>query len=91
MVIERRRKLKAAAGRAVEHMDYYSMFAELRMCVIGVRWFDRNVALEIAPNDPSAMIHTPFTRILAKRLGMPLPEISPAFFTMMKMVAGRKS
>jgi aminoglycoside phosphotransferase (APT) family kinase protein len=74
---------EAAAGRKAEHLDYYDVVVALRMALVAVGAFDRQVGIgNIPPTNKS--LHANFmTLYLAERLGMELPELGPDFYAFM--------
>jgi aminoglycoside phosphotransferase (APT) family kinase protein len=74
---------ETAAGRKAEHLDYYDVVVALRMALVAVGAFDRQVGIgNIPPTNKS--LHANFmTLYLAERLGMELPELGPDFYAFM--------
>ena len=69
---------EAESGRRVEDMDYYSLMAEFRMTVVGVRAGDRRAG-GIGRLKVEDMLQNPSARMLARRMDVPLPEKGPAY------------
>jgi aminoglycoside phosphotransferase (APT) family kinase protein len=67
-------------GRQLENLDYYDVFATFRMAIIGMRAVDRQIGLGRIPAATSARTHSPIMRMLAAKLGEPLPEVGKDFF-----------
>lgn len=69
---------EAATGRKAQDMEYYSTLAEFRMATVGVRAADRRagglgrVSVDDLAQNPSA-------RLVAGRLGLPLPPKGSAY------------
>jgi aminoglycoside phosphotransferase (APT) family kinase protein len=74
---------EAATGRKAHHLDYYDVVVALRMALVVVGAFDRQVGIgNILPENKS--LHANFmTLYLAERLGMELPELGPDFYAFM--------
>ena len=74
---------EAAAGRKAQHLDYYDVVVALRMALVVVGAFDRQVGVgNIAPENKSLSANF-MTLYLAERLGMDLPELGPDFYAFM--------
>jgi len=73
-----------AAGRRVANLDYYDVVVGLRMALVAVGAFDRQVALgNIAPTNTAADNNL-MTLYLAERLNLPLPELGSDFRDFMR-------
>ncbi|GAC1418404.1 MAG: phosphotransferase family protein [Novosphingobium sp.] len=74
---------EAATGRKAQHLDYYDVVVALRMALVVVGAFDRQVGVgNITPDNKS--LHANFmTSYLAERLGMELPVLGPDFYAFM--------
>lgn len=68
------------AGRKLENLDYYDVLATFRMAIVGMRAVDRQIALGRIPVTTTARTHSPIMRMLAGKLGQPLPQIGQDFF-----------
>lgn len=68
-----------AAGRQVGNMDYYEIVAGLRMGIVAIRQFDRQVHLGNIPAHNRSLTDNQMTAYLARRLGMPVPELGEDF------------
>jgi aminoglycoside phosphotransferase (APT) family kinase protein len=66
-------------GRKVDSMDYYETLATFRMAIVGVRAVDRQILLGTIPATTTARSNQPTQVLLAKRLGLPEPEIGQDF------------
>ena len=73
-----------AVGRKAQHLDYYDVVVALRMALVVVGAFDRQVALGNIPADNLSLNANFMTLYLAERLGMELPELGPDFYAFMK-------
>jgi aminoglycoside phosphotransferase (APT) family kinase protein len=74
---------ETAVGRKAEHLDYYDVVVALRMALVVVGAFDRQVGIgNIAPDNKSLDANL-MTAYLAERLGMDLPELGPDFYAFM--------
>lgn len=73
-----------AVGRKAEHLEYYGAVVALRMALVAVGAFDRQVSLgHIAPDNKSLDSNF-MTTILAEKLGMDPPELGPDFVAFMR-------
>lgn len=78
---------EAAAGRRVENIEYYEVLAMLRLAIIMVRGYDRQVALGNISRSSQAFTHNPMTAMLARRLALPVPEVGADFVELMAAAA----
>lgn len=74
---------EAAAGRKAEHLDYYDVVVGLRMALVVVGAFDRQVGIGNISVDNKSLDANLMTLYLAERLGMDLPELGPDFYQFM--------
>ncbi|MGB3796365.1 MAG: phosphotransferase, partial [Alteraurantiacibacter sp.] len=74
---------EAAVGRKAQHLDYYDIVVALRMALVAVGAFDRQVAIGNIPPDNLSLNDNFMTLYLAERLGMDLPELGPDFYAFM--------
>jgi aminoglycoside phosphotransferase (APT) family kinase protein len=74
---------EAAAGRKAEHLDYYDVVVALRMALVVVGAFDRQVGIGNIPPENKSLHANFMTLYLAERLGMELPELGPDFYAFM--------
>jgi aminoglycoside phosphotransferase (APT) family kinase protein len=74
---------EAAAGRKAEHLDYYDVVVALRMALVVVGAFDRQVGIGNIPPENKSLNANFMTLYLAERLGMELPELGPDFYAFM--------
>jgi aminoglycoside phosphotransferase (APT) family kinase protein len=74
---------ESIAGRRLENMDYYDVLATFRMAIVGMRAVDRQIGLGRIPDTTTARTHAPIMRMLAGKLGEPLPEVGRDFFEFM--------
>ncbi len=73
-----------ASGRTVRDLDYYDVVAALRMALVAVGAFDRQVGIgNIAPDNKSLNANL-MTLYLAERLGLEKPELGPDFVSFMR-------
>ena len=74
---------EAAAGRKAQHLDYYDVVVALRMALVVVGAFDRQVGVGNIPPENQSLNANFMTLYLAERLGMELPELGPDFYAFM--------
>jgi len=74
---------EAATGRAAQHLDYYDVVVALRMALVVVGAFDRQVGIGNIPSDNKSLNANFMTLYLAERLGMDLPELGADFYAFM--------
>jgi aminoglycoside phosphotransferase (APT) family kinase protein len=74
---------EAAAKRRAEHLDYYDIVVAVRMALVAVGAFDRQVGLGNITPDNKSLNANFMTLYLAERLGMELPELGPDFYAFM--------
>lgn len=74
---------EAAAGRKAQHMEYYDIVVGLRMALVAVGAFDRQVGIGNIPPENKSLNANFMTLYLAERLGMELPELGPDFYAFM--------
>lgn len=75
---------EAAAGRAAQHLDYYGVVVALRMALVAVGAFDRQVGIGNIPPENKSLNANFMTLTLAERLGMAPPELGPDFYAFMR-------
>ncbi len=73
-----------AAGRRVQHMEYYDIVAALRMALVAIGAFDRQVHLGNISADNESVDSNLMTLYLAERLNLKLPVFGPDFVQFMK-------
>jgi aminoglycoside phosphotransferase (APT) family kinase protein len=64
-------------GRAVEHIDYYEIFAALRFALVLIRATERYRSVGLVAFDTTFGSNSPPMRLLAQQLGLTVPELSP--------------
>jgi aminoglycoside phosphotransferase (APT) family kinase protein len=75
---------EAAVGREVRALEYYELLARFRMNIISIRASDRLVnAGRLAP-DVDVFTHNPITKMMARQLGLPIPEPGTGFAALLK-------
>ncbi|ARU17685.1 phosphotransferase family protein [Croceicoccus marinus] len=74
---------EAATGRKALHLKYYDVVVALRMALVVVGAFDRQVAMDNIPSTNKSLNANFMTLYLAERLGMDLPELGPDFYAFM--------
>ncbi len=74
---------EAATGRKAQHLDYYDVVVALRMALVVVGAFDRQVGVGNIPAENKSLNANFMTLYLAERLGMELPELGPDFYAFM--------
>jgi aminoglycoside phosphotransferase (APT) family kinase protein len=75
---------EAAAGREARHLDYYDVVVALRMALVVVGAFDRQVAMGNIASTNKSLNANFMTLYLAERLGMDVPELGPDFYAFMR-------
>lgn len=75
---------EAASGQTARHLDYYDIVAALRMALVAVGAFDRQVGIGNIPATNKSLNDNFMTQYLAEKLGLPLPEFGPDFVAFMK-------
>ncbi len=73
-----------ASGRKTRDMDYYDIVAALRMALVAVGAFNRQVGLGNIAVDNKSLNANLMTLYLAEKLGMDLPELGPDFVSFMR-------
>lgn len=74
---------ETAVGRKAEHLDYYDVVVALRMALVVVGAFDRQVGIGNITADNKSLDANLMTTYLAERLRMDLPELGPDFYAFM--------
>ena len=74
---------ETASGRKAQHLDYYDVVVALRMALVVVGAFDRQVGVGNIPPENTSLNANFMTLYLAERLGMELPELGPDFYAFM--------
>jgi len=74
---------EAATGRKARHLEYYDIVVALRMALVAIGAFDRQVAMGNITNENKSLNANFMTLYLAERLGMDLPELGPDFYAFM--------
>ena len=74
---------EAAVGRRAEHLDYYDIVVALRMALVAVGAFDRQVALGNIVASNASLNDNFMTLYLAEKLGMELPVLGADFTAFM--------
>jgi aminoglycoside phosphotransferase (APT) family kinase protein len=74
---------EAAAGREAVHLDYYDIVVALRMALVAVGAFDRQIGIGNIPPENKSLNANFMTLYLAERLGMTIPELGPDFYAFM--------
>jgi aminoglycoside phosphotransferase (APT) family kinase protein len=70
---------EARTGRTLADLDVYELMDELFMATTLIRQADRRVAKGVAPAANTMGHHNTVTQMLARRLGMAVPELSPDY------------
>src|SRR3546814_8434376 len=78
-------------GRKAENLDYYDIVVGLRMALVVVGAFDRQVSVGNVTADNKSLNANLMTMYLAEKMGMPLPELGPDFYAFMSNLTDRKS
>jgi aminoglycoside phosphotransferase (APT) family kinase protein len=79
-----------AAGRKVEHMDYYDVIAALRMTIIALRSVDRHIGLGNIRPDNKSVTDNLQTQHLGRLLGLREPELGQDFHDFMSFSLPQK-
>ncbi|ARS26842.1 phosphotransferase family protein [Sphingomonas sp. KC8] len=74
---------EAAVGRKAENLEYYDVVVALRMALVAVGAFDRQVSVGNIKADNKSIDANLMTLYLAERLGMEPPEFGPDFYAFM--------
>jgi aminoglycoside phosphotransferase (APT) family kinase protein len=74
---------EAATGRKAEHMAYYDIVVALRMALVAVGAFDRQVSVGNITADNASLNANLMTQYLAEKLNMPVPVLGPDFYAFM--------
>jgi len=75
---------ETASGQEARHLDYYDIVAALRMALVAVGAFDRQVGIGNIPSTNKSLNDNFMTLYLAEKLGLPIPELGPDFVAFMK-------
>lgn len=73
-----------AAGRKVGNLDYYDLVVALRMALVAVGAYDRQVSLGNITADNTSADNNLMTLYIAEKLGLPLPELGSDFRDFMR-------
>jgi aminoglycoside phosphotransferase (APT) family kinase protein len=76
-------------GREILDRDYWVLLSAVRMSVITARFTDLQVAAGRMPAETTMQTENPFTQMIARRLGRPLPGLS-AEYAAVSAAAGMK-
>jgi aminoglycoside phosphotransferase (APT) family kinase protein len=74
---------EACVGRKAENLAYYDILVGLRMALVAVGAFDRQVGIGNIPPENVSLNANLMTIYLAARLGMDVPELGPDFYAFM--------
>jgi aminoglycoside phosphotransferase (APT) family kinase protein len=74
---------EAASGRKMQHLAYYDIVAALRMALVAIGAFDRQVSLGNIKPDNKSLNANLMTLYLAEKLQLPLPELGEDFTAFM--------
>jgi aminoglycoside phosphotransferase (APT) family kinase protein len=74
---------EAVAGRKAEHMAYYDIVVALRMALVVVGAFDRQVSVGNITAENASLNANLMTQYLAEKLDMPIPVLGPDFYAFM--------
>jgi aminoglycoside phosphotransferase (APT) family kinase protein len=75
---------EAAAGRTVQNLDYFEIMTMLRLAIVTVRQLDRQVSFGRVRADSAAHLNNPITAMLARKLGLPVPQVGVDFMELSK-------
>ncbi|TVV77139.1 phosphotransferase family protein [Sphingomonas solaris] len=73
-----------ASGATLRDMDYYDIVVALRMALVALGAFDRQVSMGNIPAENVAADNNLMTLYLAEKLGLPLPELGEDFRAFMR-------
>jgi aminoglycoside phosphotransferase (APT) family kinase protein len=79
---------ESATGRKAANLEYYDVVVGLRMALVVVGTFDREVARGRVKPDNASLNANFMTLYLASKLGMPPPELGRDFQEFMGLMAG---
>jgi len=74
---------EAATGQKAKHLEYYDIVVALRMALVALGAFDRQVAMGNIPSTNKSINANFMTLYLAEKLGMDVPELGPDFYAFM--------
>jgi aminoglycoside phosphotransferase (APT) family kinase protein len=77
-------RYEAASGATLRHMDYYDIVVALRMALVALGAFDRQVSLGNIAADNVSADNNLMTIYLAEKLGLPLPTLGEDFRAFMR-------
>jgi len=67
------------SGRTVADLEFFELLEELFIATTLIRQADRRVARGLAPPDTRMGHDNAVTQLIARRLGLPVPELSPDY------------
>lgn len=73
-----------ASGRTARHLDYYDIVVALRMALVAVGAFDRQVSIGNIPATNLSADNNLMTLYIAEKLGLPLPDLGSDFRDFMR-------
>ncbi|MPS67272.1 MAG: phosphotransferase family protein [Novosphingobium sp.] len=71
-------------GQTARNLEYYDIVVALRMALVAIGAFDRQVGIGNIPETNKSLNDNFMTLYLAERLGLPIPELGPDFVAFMK-------
>jgi aminoglycoside phosphotransferase (APT) family kinase protein len=71
-------------GQTARNLGYYDIVVALRMALVAIGAFDRQVGIGNIPETNKSLNDNFMTLYLAERLGLPIPELGPDFVAFMK-------
>jgi aminoglycoside phosphotransferase (APT) family kinase protein len=78
---------ESATGRKAQNLDYYDLIAALRMALVAVGSFDRQVNMGLLSPNNKSLNDNMMTLYLAQKLKMPPPELGPDHHAFMSNLA----
>jgi aminoglycoside phosphotransferase (APT) family kinase protein len=72
-------RYEALSGRSLDDLEFFELMDELFMATTLIRQADARVARGLAPPETRMGHDNTVTQMLARRLGLPLPDLSPDY------------
>jgi len=72
-------RYESLSGRALDDLEFFELMEEFFMATTLIRQADGRVARALAPADTRMGHDNTVTQMLARRLGLPVPELSPDY------------
>lgn len=81
---------EAAAGRAVHDLDYFEIMTMVRLAIVTLRQLDRQIGFGRVRADSVAHLNNPITQMLARKLGLPIPQGTNDYLELSKAASGHQ-